>query len=283
MFGKSTSDNKLRMGIDIKKYLSFFRIRFTYGLTYRAAALAGIVTQFAWGTLEILMFKTFYDYNKTAFPMEFSALTSYIWLQQALLSIYMIWFFEVEIFDLIVSGNVAYELCRPISLYNMWFVRNMATRLSKAVLRAFPILIVAALLPKPYGLSLPKSPEAAGWFLLSLILAFLVVISFCMITYIICFYTISALGVRLLASAVSELLTGAVIPLPFFPEKIGKVISYLPFASMQNLPLRIYGGDIYGMELYRGILLQLFWCVALILIGRWMLARGISKVTVQGG
>lgn len=267
----------------MKKYLSFFRIRFTYGLTYRAAALAGIVTQFAWGALEILMFKAFYDYNSAAVPMEFSALTSYVWLQQALLSIYMVWFFEIELFDLIISGNVAYELCRPISIYDMWFVRNMATRLSKAVLRAFPILIIAVFLPEPYGLSLPKDTKAAFWFLLSLVLAFLVVIAFCMIVYTICFYTISALGVRLLAAALSEFLTGAVIPLPFFPEKLGKIVSYLPFAAMQNLPLRIYGGDIYGRELYKGILLQLFWCAALILLGKWMLNRALCKVTVQGG
>ena len=32
----------------MKKYLSFFRIRFIAGLQYRAAAWAGIATQFAW-------------------------------------------------------------------------------------------------------------------------------------------------------------------------------------------------------------------------------------------
>ena len=35
----------------MKKYLSFFRLRFNTGLQYRAAALAGIVTQFFWGCL----------------------------------------------------------------------------------------------------------------------------------------------------------------------------------------------------------------------------------------
>lgn len=267
----------------MKQYLSFFRIRFTNGLQYRVAALAGIVTQFAWGGLEVLMFKAFYDYDKSVFPMEFPALVSYIWLQQALLSLYMIWFYENELFELIVSGNVAYELCRPISIYNMWFVRNMASRLSKAVLRALPILVVAVFLPEPYKLSLPDNGQAALWFLISLIIAFLVVISFCMIIYIICFYTVSSLGVRLVAAALSEFLTGAIIPLPFFPEKLERFVTYLPFAAMQNLPLRIYGGDVYGAELYEGIMLQLFWCLALILTGKWMLSRALRKVTLQGG
>ena len=66
----------------MKKYLSFFKLRFAMGLQYRAAALAGIVTQFAWGFLEILMFRAFYRADASAFPIDFSALSSYIWLQQ---------------------------------------------------------------------------------------------------------------------------------------------------------------------------------------------------------
>ena len=37
----------------MKKYLSFFRLRFLHGLQYRTAAVSGIVTQFVWGAMEI--------------------------------------------------------------------------------------------------------------------------------------------------------------------------------------------------------------------------------------
>ena len=119
----------------MKKYLSFFRIRFIAGLQYRAAAWAGIATQFAWGGMTILMFWAFYQNSSNVFPMEFQALSSYIWLQQALLAMFMAWFFDNEIFDSITSGSVAYELCRPCGVYTMWFVKNIAIRLSKVVLR----------------------------------------------------------------------------------------------------------------------------------------------------
>lgn len=46
--------------VPMRKYIAFFRLRFSMGLQYRAAALAGIVTQFVWGTMEILMFRAFY-------------------------------------------------------------------------------------------------------------------------------------------------------------------------------------------------------------------------------
>lgn len=267
----------------MQKYISFFRLRFINGLQYRAAALAGIVTQFAWGALEILMFSAFYEADASAFPMEFSALTSYIWMQQAFLALYMTWFLENEIFDAIINGNIAYELCRPIDIYNMWFTRSMANRLSRAVLRCMPILILAAFLPKPYGLSLPKDTYASVWFFITMLLGFLVVVAFCMLVYIVTFYTVSPMGVRMVAVSMVEFFSGAVIPLPFLPNGIRQLFELLPFAAMQNVPLRIYSGDIAGSKIYTSLGLQLFWLIVLVIAGKMLTAKALKKVTIQGG
>ena len=114
----------------MKKYLSFFRMRFLMGLQYRAAAAAGIVTQFTWGFMELLVFRAFYQADASAFPMSFEAVASYIWLQQAFLALFMAWMMEAEIFSSIVDGNIAYEMCRPIHIYSMWFARSVANRVS---------------------------------------------------------------------------------------------------------------------------------------------------------
>ena len=78
----------------MKKYMSFFQIRFSMGLQYRTAALAGIVTQFAWGFMEIMIFKAFYEADAAAFPMTLSATASYIWLQQAFLAFFAAWMID---------------------------------------------------------------------------------------------------------------------------------------------------------------------------------------------
>lgn len=274
---------KRRNEEDMKKYVSFFRMRFSTGLQYRQAAIAGMSTQFVWGAMEILLFKAFYEANPTAFPMEFSALTSYIWLQQAFLALYMMWFLEREIFDLITSGGIAYELCRPLDLYSMWFARNIANRLSKAVLRCIPILLLATCLPKPYGMQSPRSFVTFVLFLISMGLALLVTVAFSMILYILCFYTISPLGIRMVAFSLVEFFSGSVIPLPFLPDGIRQVCELLPFASMQNVPFRVYSGDLPGINGYGAISLQLFWAVALITFGKWLLKKAQYRVVVQGG
>ena len=44
---------------NLSQYLTLFRLRFLAGLQYRAAALAGIATQFAWGGLLVLLVSGF--------------------------------------------------------------------------------------------------------------------------------------------------------------------------------------------------------------------------------
>ena len=267
----------------MKQYLSFFRIRFIGGLQYRTAAWAGVCTQFAWGTMTILMFWAFYQSGENSFPMEFPQLSSYIWIRQALLALFMAWYFDNEIFEGVLSGNVAYELCRPCDLYAMWFIKNMAVRLSRAVLRCVPILLVAALLPAPFSLSPPPNWQTGGLFLISLGLGFLVMVAFSMLIYISAFYTISARGIRILASSVVEFLSGSLIPIPFFPEVIQPLFYALPFSSMQNTPFLIYVGHLGGVDALGAMALQLVWLAVLLALGRFLMKRGLKKVVVQGG
>ncbi len=264
-------------------YWALFRIRFTNSLQYRAAAIAGLTTQFAWGFMEILAFMAFYQANPAAFPMEFSHTVSYIWLQQAFLALFMVWFFEREIFAAITSGAIAYELVRPLDLYNRWFCQLVANRLSRAVLRCLPILIVALIIPAPLRMSLPPSLEQFLLFLISLLLSLGVVVAFSMLIYITTFFTLSSTGVRIVAAVLADFMAGGIIPLPFFPQGFRKIAELLPFAAMQNMPLRIYSGNISGGAAFFGICLQIFWLLVLIVIGKIMNRSALKKVVVQGG
>lgn len=265
------------------KYLAFFQLRFSMGLQYRAAAVAGIVTQFFWGAMELLAFRAFYAADPAAFPMSFSATASYVWMQQAFLALFGAWFFENEIFDAIRTGAVAYELCRPTDLYGMWFARSAANRISRAVLRCVPILLVAAFLPAPYGMTLPPSPAAFLWWLVTMALSVTVTVGYSMLVYLVTFFTVSPAGVRMVAVSLVELLQGAIIPLPFFPDGIRRVLELLPFAAMQNVPLRAWSGDLSGQALYAAAGLQVFWA-GLLVGGGWLLAqKAVKKTVVQGG
>lgn len=265
----------------MKQYLSLFRIRFINGLQYRAAALAGLSTQFAWGFMEILAYAAFYRANPAAFPMEFSHLVSYIWIQQAFLALFMPWGVGGNAVETIVSGNIAYDLARPMDIYNRWFFETIADRVSKATLRCAPILIVAFVLPEPFKMILPSDLLQLSMFIISAPIAMFAVTAYCLIDYMSAFYTMSRYNVIFVILA--DFLAGGYVPIPFFPEPFREIAELLPFAAMQNMPLRIYSGDIAGIDAVRGIGLQIFWVAVMLILGKWLMNRSLKRVITQGG
>ena len=75
-----------------------------------------------------------------------------------------------DIFGMIMNGDVAYELCRPLSVYTMWFSRNVGGRMAETLLRCVPVLFCAFLMPEPYRMTLPVNMAAFGWFLFTMFL-----------------------------------------------------------------------------------------------------------------
>lgn len=267
----------------VKKYLSVFRIRFINNLQYRAVLFGEMAARFGWGIMEILAFAAFYRASPESFPMTFSQTVSYLWMQEILLVLFSVVFQDGEIYASLRDGSIAYELVRPMSLYGRWFSQSAANRISFTLLNCAPAFLLAMAVPAPYRMSLPPDALQFLLFLLSTVLALGVVVAFAMLMYISLFYTISQRGIKIIVSALTSFLSGAVIPLPFFPAPVLAVVERLPFAAMQNMPLRIYSGHIAGAAALQGIAFQVFWLAALMLVGQLAMRSALQKVVVQGG
>ena len=253
------------------------------GLQYRAAALAGIATQTVWGFLAVMLFRALYLTAPELLPMDMQALASYTWLREALFGLWNVYAWESELFQAVQTGTVAYELLRPTDLYAMWTARGLGLRLSRCALRILPILLAGILMPAPYGLRLIVSPATFGVFLFSSLLALLLTVAFGMLCYSLTFYVVDPKGIMAVVPALCELLGGDVLPLPFFPEKLRRFAELSPFGSLQNVPLRIFSGDLSGAQMLPAVALQLFWCVTLTLAGYLLLQRGLRRTVIAGG
>ena len=207
----------------MKAYFSVFRMRLINVMQYRVAAVAGVATQFFWGFMFIMIYEAFYQGAVQTQPMELSQLVSYIWLQQAFLVFIVLWYRDGELFSLITNGNIAYELCRPFKLYEFWYAKLLAQRFSGALLRCFPILLIAFFMPEPYRLSLPPDLAAFGLFLVTLILGLLVLVSISMFIYISVFITMSPVGSLLMIGVAGDFLAGGIIPIPLMPVWLQKI------------------------------------------------------------
>ena len=272
----------------IQPYLGIFKIRLIAGMQYRAAAWAGVATQFFWGGIQLLVFHAFYESAGlnapgAAAPMSFGQLADFVWMRQAFLALVMLWSMDNELLDMIASGNVAYELTRPLSLYTFWFARILSYRISRTVLRCFPIFIVAFLLPGAWGFHLPEGLEALALFIPSLILAALLAVALSMLTCLLTFVSLSPHGARLFIGVIGEFLMGGIIPIPFMPPTLQLVTALLPFRYTADFPFRVYSGSISGNEALLGLGMQVFWLLALIGIGLLGFRAAMRRLVIQGG
>ena len=274
---------KINMNTNCKMYFSLFRIRFNFNLQYRAVVLGVIIKGFFWSLMEVLGYLALYRTNLTAFPMELSQTVSYVWAHQSFIALFTVVFADGEIYSSIRSGAVACDLARPAGLYGWWFCQSASNRLSFALVNCLPVLLLGMLLPKPYGLTLPTSPTQWILFTLSAMTAFGVTVAFAMLMYVSLFYLVSQRGIQMMVRLTSIFFSGGIIPLPFFPEPVLRIVQWLPFAAMQNMPLQIFCGRMMGSDAVGGICFQLFWLAILVLTGRAAMAQATKKVIINGG
>ncbi|WP_226793683.1 ABC transporter permease [Bacillus sp. B1-b2] len=267
----------------ISPYYAVFRLRLLNGMQYRAAALAGVATQFFWGFIYIMIFQAFYSQVIATQPISLEDLVTYLWLQQSFLALIMLWFRDNELFDLITTGNIAYELCRPIGIYEYWYSKLLAQRLSNTLLRCFPILLLAFFLPASYRMTLPPNFQTFILFIMALSLGLLVLVAISMFIYISVFITLSPMGSLLIFGVLGEFFAGMVVPIPLMPEWLQQIVYLLPFHLTADFPFRVYSGNIPNKEALQGIFTQLLWFLVLSFLGKWTLRKVMKKVIVQGG
>lgn len=274
-------------GTRVRPYLALFAARFLMMLQYRAAAVAGIATQFWFGAIMIMALSAFYKGGHGSASITLAQAITYTWLGQAFLGL-LPWNVDPEIAVMMRTGNVAYERLRPVDTYFHWFARAMAWRAASTLLRSIPLLIVTSVVFALVGLgdwSLrpPPSCEALALFVFSMAAVVLLSSAITTVLNISVVWTISGQGVNVITNSLVLILSGMVIPLPLFPEWAQPVLFVQPLAGLVDIPYRIYFASLSGGKALGGIALQICWTIALIVLGRQLMERTMRRIQVQGG
>ncbi len=264
-----------------RPYRAVLSARFRQLLQYRAAALAGLMTQLFWGLIRIMVLAGFYACLMPGQegPMPWADVVTYIWLGQALLVMFP-WQVDSEVAAMVRTGTVAYELVRPLDMYKLWFSRALAQRTSPVLMRAVPLTLVALTvggmqLPTTWSSLLAWTVSLPG--MLALSCALTVLMSICL------FWSISGEGVTRMLPNVAYLFSGMVIPLPFFPEALQPYLFFTPFAGLVDHPYRLYTGHLAPESALAVVATQWFWIVVLVFVGRLLLRQGVRRLVIQGG
>ena len=267
----------------MRSYLSYFKLRFLTGLQYREAAIAGVCTQIFFGLVFIMVYLAFYESDGSNAPMSLSQVTSYLWLNQIFFSLVYMLYKDNDIFTIIKNGNISYELCRPQKLYWMWFAKIISQRLADVCLRSLPAILVAVLLPSPFGIGFPKDFLTFIVFLITLFISVILMTSIITFYHVLAMFTLDDRGVTVIVLSVADILSGVNVPIPFFPQFLQTISKFLPFQYVSDLPFRIYTSHIPINEAWIGIVVQVIWVVILIFLGYILSKKALKKAVIQGG
>ena len=274
----------IRLAQKIKIYLAYSKIKFLNEIQYKIAAFAGVITQFAWGGMYIMLYCTFMK-NGNADTYTIPQMCTYIWLHQAFFLLFNFVSVDKDILEMCKTGGVALELVKPIDLYYIWHAKTLGKKIAATSLRALPIFIICTMpFLNQYKLTAPVNIGAFFLFVITLILSLGLIIAYVMLLYIIVMKTTTTQGIKLTFQLVMEFCTGGAIPIAFMPNYMIKILKFTPFYYMENVSFNIYNGYISdGAEIFKIILLQLFWLTILTILGKKMMNKRLSKLIVQGG
>jgi ABC-2 type transport system permease protein len=268
-------------------YLSAFRMRFVLMLQYRAAAIAGFATQCWWGFIKVMVFAAFFASTTAHQPIDFGQAVTYTWLGQAFLAL-LPWAGDPDIAEMVRTGNVSYERLRPLDTYFYWYARAMAWMAARAVPRSAMMFVLAAVLVPIMGLGdwrlrMPASPACALLFVIAMACVLMLASALVMLINILTVVTLSDRGANAIAVPLVLILSGSIVPLPFFPNWMQPFLFLQPFAGLVDIPYRIYFGNLSGWTALAAVALALVWAGVIALIGhRWMSAT-MGRLQVQGG
>ncbi|MCR5104980.1 MAG: hypothetical protein K6B68_11080 [Eubacterium sp.] len=182
----------------------------------------------------------------------------------------------------IQSGEIIMHLLKPMKyrLYTFWSYSG--SHIILFFLTFLPTFIVVGIIT--------KGAIPLGWnclsFVISLVLALIINFNIEMLVAPICLYTESTWGINIVKETIVLLLSGATIPLAFFPEGLRRVVEYLPFRAVYDIPLTILLGkngtdSLQGLTEMLGI--QLAWCIVLTILGNLFWNHAVKRITVNGG
>lgn len=259
----------------MKIYFSIFKVYLLDGLQYKAAAISGVITQFVWGFLSISLFLVLNNGQ-----MLNSQIATYFWLNQIFIALLEIWTLDASIFNQIENGDIQYQLLKPINIYMQWFVTGGAYRISRTILRSIPLIVFALSLPYPYRLQLPSNPSNSIFFLISLLLAFSIMLAIGNLMYILSIVFRTSLGIKIVFASFFDMFSGGNIPYVFFPKHIQIILGFSFFYSIKTVPYNYYLGNLNGVE---SLMIQLLWLIILIILGVILFKTVLKRIEVYGG
>lgn len=259
--------------------LPLIRLSARRQFTYRAAALAGLATNFFFGMLRAAVMVALYGQRQEMGGITLQDAITFTGLSQASIA-YISLFGWWDLMRTVYTGQVATDLLKPMDFFKFWMAQDAGRALVSLLTRGVIIMAFYALV---FDISYPRLPGQWLGLGMAILLAWWLSFAWRFLVNLSAFWVPNAVGIGRMLYALSWIMSGFMMPLRFYPDWFQTLCYLTPFPQLVNTPVEIYLGVLNGTQLLQALLFQVFWIGILIALSRFVLQLGVRRLVIQGG
>jgi len=270
---------QLNVRENLRSYASLFVRALKASFAYRAATVTSVIGATCIYAIPMLVWRFVYAQDSGTTTIPKAQMFPYL-LLACCVNYGLSMNIENRIGQRIRLGLIATDLLKPVDFQLSQGLQCLSDGLFNGSL-GLVVFVFGYLILGPEVL--PKNAGAFGLFLISFLLAFLVMYCICFVFVQGAFYTYSGYGIFASRGAMHQTFSGMSAPLALYPPFLKTAGFWLPFRHTIHTPVSIYMGWVKGPQAVDLILQQAAWVAGLFLVGRFLMGKALKQLEVQGG
>ncbi|UTD06516.1 ABC-2 family transporter protein [Treponema denticola] len=176
------------------------------------------------------------------------------------------------------TGSISFLLLRPINFGINIFLQDSAAALTRFILKSLPLLIVLILF---FDVNIYHGIINLYLFIFSVFCAYLFNWFTAYIIGLCVFFYGNNEGFIQIKNILFLFFSGSLIPVDFFPEVLQKILNYLPFRILYQIPIEVLNNS--NLKSFSLISRQLYWIFFLLVFTYIFHRTAIKKIEIMGG
>lgn len=263
----------------MRSYLALARGSFQVYLAYRSGFFFTILNNLIYLGIAFYLWRSIFAGQDILRGLTFNQTFLYVALGSSVFVLLKTWT-DWEMAFQIRQGSIIMTLVKPLNLQLYMLAQSAGFSVGNFMSITIPTLLALIFVFRvqvEFGIGLLFFPLGLALsFLLNAVIDYMIGLT--------SFYTESIWGISSVKEIVILFLSGALIPLPFFPENAQGVLALLPFQAMYHLPITMLVDPTQPFTFYlQSVLVQLFWVALLFAAARLYYKQAIKVIRVSGG
>lgn len=273
-----------RVGRSIRKYINIFRVSLIERTAYRGDFLLGTILRFFPVITTILLWKAVYSGAGKQPIAGFSEdrMIAYLLLIHISRMFSSMPGLSGTIARDIRDGTLKKYLVQPLDMIGYLLSYRAAHKVAYITTSAGPY---AGLFLICSGYFVGLWPDALTLlaYIISLLLAFAIGFFFEASMGMVGFWFLEVTSLLWVVNTVNYFISGQMFPLDLLGPTWGAILKWLPFQYLAYFPAVVFLREVRGRALVEGLLMELAWATVLIVLSRWLFARGLRRYSAYGG